>query len=575
MSFTARTYPDIVRDLLTVMTGGTVAETHSIGAEVPEMLHLEQRPVARVSHLQGTIELGEDRVDYRFTERDFELVGEDDSPDELVAIRFRDRAPRPAPQSSLTVNYYPERLRPTPLTDVNVGGVARTLIETTAREMATQYQQLERIYRSAFVETAEGSGLEKVAALVDTRRLRRGHPVGKVRFSRRSGSPGAIFIPIATAVSDGEGKRYRTSHAATLLPQQATVEVWVHGESQRTEPVEAGKLTVLERAIAGVDRVSNDEDTYLATEEETDGQLASRARRAIHATGKGTRDAIRFGLEGLPFVSAVSLAEYPDPAVPLPGILRLDVALSEDNAFHRRLVDRRLTELRPAGIYIDRQWAGSVELGFQVDLVLAGASLPTSELADVKDGISERFATHVRGLAPGAVLRKARLSALVLEDERAVDATLAVTADGSPVSEDSWTLPTGKAAALAGGTGVSFGSVRFEDEADTGQLLQTRVDADLAITDLTTDLDSLRTQVTSALETLLAPLSPGATVSFDQLAAAVRDDEKFVLRRAASVVTFDREDGGFTELRDGDPPFTVPTDSALVMGEVVLTEESP
>jgi len=137
MNFSDRTYPDIVRDLLTVLTGGTIAETHTIGATVPDLIHLDNRPVRRISHLQGQIQLGEELVDYRFSERDFELIGTEENPDERVAIRFRDRAQKPAPQTTLTVNYYPDRLKPTPITDVNVGSVSRTLIETLSRVMTS------------------------------------------------------------------------------------------------------------------------------------------------------------------------------------------------------------------------------------------------------------------------------------------------------------------------------------------------------------------------------------------------------------------------------------------------------
>jgi hypothetical protein len=360
-------------------------------------------------------------------------------------------------------------VRPTPLTDVNVGSVVRTLLETVSRELATQYQQLQLVYDSAFVETAKGDSLDKVVALVDTVRLRQGHPVGKVRFSRRSGSPGSVYIPVSTSISDGAGNRYLTSSEATLLPNQATIEVWVHGETPRTQPLDAGKLTVLERAITGIDRVTNDEPTYRATEDETDAQLAVRARRAIHATGKGTPDALRYGLEGLTFVSAVTLTEYPDPAVPAPGMLRVDVALSEDNPLNRNIVDQRIEELRPAGIYIDRNWAGKVTLGFRVDLVLAGSSLPTSAMADVKDGITERLVAYARDLAPADVLRRARLVSLAMQDQRVTDAKVAAAADGSPITGDTYTLPTGKTAALDSTAPVTFGTVTFEQAAGAQQ----------------------------------------------------------------------------------------------------------
>jgi len=571
MNYSDRTYPEIVRDLLTVLTGGTIAEVHSIGPEPPDLIPLDHRPVRRVSHLEGKIAAGEKLLNHTFTERDFELVGTDQNPHQYVALRFRAKGRKPAPNTILTVNYYPERLRPTPLTDISVGSVVRTLLETVSRELATQYQQLQQVYDSAFIETARGGSLDKVAALVDTVRIRQGHPVGKARFSRRSGSPGSVHIPVSTAISDGGGNRYLTSAEITLLPKQSTIEVWIQGEAPNTKPVEAGKLTVLERGIAGIDRVTNDEATYRATEDEPDDQFRVRARRAIHATGKGTPDALRYGLESLAFVSAVTLTEYPDPAVPMPGWVRLDVALSEDSETNRRIVDQRVEELRPAGIYVERQWAGRIALGVHADLVLAGASLATSVLAEVRDGITERITGYISGLGPAGALRVSRLVSLVLQDNRVADAKVTVTADGHPINADGYALPTGKTASLDSGA-VSFGEVRFERSASPRDAVLIQLDANLAATSLTIKKDALETALKAALENFLGELSPNTAITFDRIAAALRNDAQFALVRSQSVIGFEQEGGGFTELRDNDPAFVIPAHGTLRVRGVHITE---
>jgi uncharacterized phage protein gp47/JayE len=571
MRFNDRTYPAIVRDLLTVLTGGTVAEVLEIGTDVPATIPLHNPPLRRISHLQGRIALGEELVDYRFTERDFELVGSDENPDELSAIRFREHGKKPAPYTELVVNYYPTRQKPTPLNDVNVGSVARTLIETMARELATQYVQLQRVYDSGFVDTATGTSLDNVVALLDVRRLERGHPVGKVRFSRRQGSPGAVFIPIDTAVSDGEGRRYFTSHEAVLQPNQSTVEVWVHGERPRTDAVPAGTLTVLERVIAGVDRVSNDEPTWRATEDETDPQLAARARRAVHGAGKGTVAAIRFGLEALPFVQSVAVTEYPDPRVPMPGALRVDVALSEDNAHRRRQVRQRIDELRPAGIYVELGWAEQIELAFQVALRLAGATQPSSVIAEIQDGIRARLVEHARGLAPGSSLRRARLLSMCMGDDRVVDARLTITADGAAVTADTWPLPDGKSASIDEASGVFFEPPTFDEESASDTFALVQVDVDLQVSGLQVTAAVLESALRGRLEGLLGSVQPGQLITFQDVADAVRDDASFVLRAADSVVAFDEEGGGFTEVRAGHPGWRMRPGLALQLRAVRTT----
>lgn len=571
-----RPYPDLVRDLLTLLTQGTVAEVHEVPEGGMTRLALRNVPVRRISHLQGEIEVGEERKPYRFTERDFELVGTEENPRDFVALRFINRRRQPAPGSRLTVNYYPLRTKATPLTDLSVGSVVRTLLETVAREMATQYLQLQRVYDSAFIETATGGNLDKVVALLDIQRLRRGHPLGKVRFARRPGSPGTVTIPASTALTNGGKARYLTSQEATLLPNQGMVEVWVHGEARDTPLLEPGELSVLERAIAGVDRVTNDEPTFLARDDEDDEQLASRTRRAAHAAGKGTLDAIRFGLESLPFVSGVSLAEWDGTStgpVPQPGMLRVDVALSEDNPFRRRQVDETIDRLRPAGIYIARAWAEGVTLGFEVALRLAGASLPTSEMRDIEDGVSARLSEYVASLTPGATARRARMLSLILADDRIVDASLAITVDGSVEAGDSFVLEVGKAARPANPP-VVFAPAVF-DRAGPSETALVFVDLQLALSIARLPTDELEPDVRSRLQALLDTALPGNPISFSAVLTAVRDPgndpttARFVADVQETLLSFEREDGAFHEVRSGES-WTMPAGTSLVLRRVEL-----
>ncbi len=153
MSFSPRLYPDIVRDLLTTVTGGTVREPLLVSADDGPLLldRLAERPVRRISHLQGVIdapteENPDNTIPYRFTPADFELVATEIG-GELDAIRFREDGRRPPAGSTVTVNYYPVQTDAVPLTDLNVGSVARTLLETVARELALEELQLEHVYR--------------------------------------------------------------------------------------------------------------------------------------------------------------------------------------------------------------------------------------------------------------------------------------------------------------------------------------------------------------------------------------------------------------------------------------------
>ena len=80
MTYVPRTYDQVVRDLLTTLTGGTVRETLTTPLPGPPIVldRLSQRPVRRISHLEGTIAIGDGpdapQIPYRFTDADFELV---------------------------------------------------------------------------------------------------------------------------------------------------------------------------------------------------------------------------------------------------------------------------------------------------------------------------------------------------------------------------------------------------------------------------------------------------------------------------------------------------------------------
>ena len=52
------------------------------------------------------------------------------------------------------------------LTDANEGSVVRTLAEAFARELAVCYEQLDSVYRNAYLDSASGPALDNVVALL-------------------------------------------------------------------------------------------------------------------------------------------------------------------------------------------------------------------------------------------------------------------------------------------------------------------------------------------------------------------------------------------------------------------------
>lgn len=558
--FEARVYPDIVRDLLTTLTGGTVRETVVVPAGDGDLVldRLAQRPLRRVSHLEGVVEVtrplpegGEEVVEvpYRFGDADFELVAVAGA--ETDAIRFRPDGRHPPAGSTVTVNYYPYETRPVPVTDLNVGSVVRTLLESVARELAVEEQLLDRVYRSAFIDTAEGASLDKVVALVGVRRLPAGTPVARVRFSRAPGSTGRVTVPVGTVVSDAEGNRYATLAALVLEPGEPSREVSAAGVTKATPAVEADALDRLEVLIAGIAGVANEAPALVATAPEADEDLRRRARGALHVAARGTVDALRYGLASIPGVKDAAVTEFPNG---VPGEVRVDVAYeTEGDPDVERAVAERIDDLRPAGVRVLAGSAGSLEVAVTVELTLAGAGVPAAELASLTAGVEERVASHLARLAPGAPVRHAHLVMAALADERIVDARFSLQV-GAGTASESLSPPAGTVvrpvrpftfAPPVGESGGPVGLVTVQVDL----VLPVHLAAGVTAADATA-------AITAAARSHLEKLAAGATVTLDGVAAAIRDDTRFALVRADALVTVEHPDR-FLQLTDGTGAYAV------------------
>ena len=551
MTYVPRTYDGIVRDLLTTLTGGTVRETliaPVAGATlVPDKLR--DRPVRRISHLEGETSVGAGadapRIPYRFTEVDFELISTSGDPSEADAIRFREGGRMPVPGSTLTVNYYPVAAPPVPVNDVNVGSVVRTLLETVARELAETYQHLQHVYDSAFVDTAEGSSLDNVVALVGVRRLAAGHPVVRLRLSRGGGGAvGRITVPVGTVATDAAGARYLTTAELVLEPGEPSREVLAAGESAVTPLVEADKLTALEVLVAGIGPVTNPEPARAAAAPESDDALRRRARGALHGTVRGTSDALRFGILSVQGVKDLEIVEAPNGIY---GEVSVTVALDDpsDTVVQAAVADA-IERFRPVGVRVIPQPGERLRVGVRVALTLAGSGLAGADEQALKDACAERLETFLHGVPPGGTVRRAQLAALVLSDPRIVDAGVELLPAGQEATE-ALSLATGQV--LDPGP-VEFLPVAVEKAAAPGATIST-VSAVLPVhLQAGVTAESATTAINSAFDGHLATRKPGAALSVDGIAAAVRDETRYVLVRDEIQVTVEAGER-FLQLTDG------------------------
>jgi uncharacterized phage protein gp47/JayE len=216
------------------------------------------------------------------------------------------------------------RSRTTVLTDFEVGSVTRTMYESFAYELGLLYQKMNLVYLSGFVDSAEGTNLDQVVAVLGIQRNLPDFAVGEVTFLRDKGNSD-IPIPVGTLVAtedtpDNPKKVYQTIEAAVLAKDQPEVivkiQAIIRGEEQDSD---ADQIVVMPRPIPGIKSVDNALQVVLVgRRRETDDELRSRAKNALLSSGKA------------------NLASLENAVLSLPGVL--DVKVLEDFHFAKGII---------------------------------------------------------------------------------------------------------------------------------------------------------------------------------------------------------------------------------------------
>lgn len=285
-----RLYPEIRDDLLTALVGGVVNEPIIFDEKI-DLYRLAQT-ASEVRSVTGTRTDDDTHEAQRYTfqkEIDF-VFSQADS-----AIIWQKGGKLPDDDSIFYVDYFIPDSR-SPITDINVGSVSRTITEAIGREIAVVYQQINQAYRAGFVDTAEGKSLDLVVAILGITRKKKGAAVGQVTFFRDPAVDGSITIGEDTLVSTTKGDvSFVTTEMRTLQRGQVRIDVPIRATEKfkgKDGIVPAGAITTLLQPIAGISRVTNFDATALGVEDETDDELRARAKAALRASGKGTLAAL-------------------------------------------------------------------------------------------------------------------------------------------------------------------------------------------------------------------------------------------------------------------------------------------
>ncbi|MCC5911312.1 MAG: baseplate J/gp47 family protein [Clostridiaceae bacterium] len=231
--------------------------------------------------------------------------------------------------------------RKTRITNFNIGGRFRTLLELASEGAAEIFKLLLKVIPMGFLRYAKGVWLDLKAEEYGVYRLKAKPAIGQVVFTRE-GTSGNTTIPAGTLIKtetmiNGEELRYFTIESAIIVNGESSVSAQIKAEEPGQKyNVFAGMISKIISSIPGVSTVSN-LDGWIVEEgadEESDDSLRERCylrweeisqvqggafefwAREIsgvmqvkindqHPRGQGTIDIIITGPEGYPSQSLI------------------------------------------------------------------------------------------------------------------------------------------------------------------------------------------------------------------------------------------------------------------------------
>ncbi|MEM9549865.1 MAG: hypothetical protein AAGA05_01750 [Pseudomonadota bacterium] len=302
-----RNFGEVSNDILTSLVGGVVNEP--IIFDLKSDLYPLAQAAEGIRMLTGQID---DKTSNHTFENGIDYVYEPD----LGSVEWLEGGARPIDGSTFFVDYLPLDAL-SPITDINIGSVARTLSQAVAREIATLYEQLNETYRAGFVDSASGAALDQVVAILGLNRKGGDFASGLVTFFRDAGVVGDVTIASGTKLTAQNGAvTFETTQQRTLQRGQARIDVPVRagvdfpGEAGQVGP---GEIDTQLRPLAGISRVSNTEPTIFGAAPETDTELRARAKAELYKLGNATLPSLDASVRE----SFAVLTEYWDPNAPI------------------------------------------------------------------------------------------------------------------------------------------------------------------------------------------------------------------------------------------------------------------
>lgn len=360
MTYVAEPYLHVTDQVLTGLTGGVAREAHRFFAGANQFSFefdsdtVYNESVSVIGQVNQSFFAFQQGRDYYIDSAGLLhfFPSEDDKTQPANGATWPDEA------SEFYISYYHTESDKSLLTDRNVGSLTRTLAESFARELAVLRKQLELVYRSGFVDTAEGTALDMVVALLGVNRKSREYASGTVRFYRDTPAPADIFIPEGTRVSTALNPPvgFTTAVAKTLRRGQLSVEVDVRADTKGASGiVGAREISVINQPILGIVGVMNDAPTVFGGASESDAELRARVKKVAERAGKATPRAIINALTEVEGLKENDLKVVEELQL-RPGVVQVFVARKPTPALASE-VQEAILNSRAAGIRVEHNLA--------------------------------------------------------------------------------------------------------------------------------------------------------------------------------------------------------------------------
>jgi len=308
------------------------------------------------------------------------------------------------------------------LTDFQVGSVIRTMYESFAYEIGILYEQLNQVYLSAFIDSAEGSQLEMLVALLGIQRGLPDFAEGTVTFQRDLGTD-IIEIPVGTLVTTEDSekspkKAYTTIESQIFPANSKTIDVKIQAVEPGEEQVTKEEtINIMPLPVTGIKSVINKSPIqFTGKKTETDEELRKRAKIALISSGKASNIALENALLSQPSVKEVKLIERfnePDKKYGLVDIFVDGVDFSNETKVQS--LKNQIDKVRAAGVFVRLQSAIPVPIDavFKIE-INPGIKISEMERKTIEKSVEESIIAYISQIKMGQPLLFSQLTRQIL-----------------------------------------------------------------------------------------------------------------------------------------------------------------